>query len=152
MKKLNYLIVLLVVLIASSCAKDEKLIVGTWKAASFSSTNCNDPADNWEMDFVNGCFSQSEFGFGIEICMEFTFNKDKTYTVVTKSTYTFLGETETETETETGTYTITGDKIRICDNTGDCDEGTFAVTKSSLTFFDLDAEDGCKTEFRMVKK
>jgi hypothetical protein len=152
MKKLNFLFVLMVILLASSCNKDENLIVGTWKAASFISAECDNPEDNFNMDFINGCFSQSDLGFSIEVCMEITFNKDKTYSTLTTSSFTFEGETETETETETGTYTITGDILKLCDGAGSCDEGTFAVTKTTLTLFDLDSEDGCKTEFRMTKK
>ena len=152
MKKLNFLIVLVVILLASSCNKDENLIVGTWKAASFVSTDCNNSEDNFNMEFINGCFSQSDLGFSIEVCMEIAFNKDKTYTTTTTSSFTFEGETETETETETGTYTITGSELKLCDGTGECEEGEFAVSKTTLTLYDLDADDGCKTEFRMVKK
>ena len=135
-------------LLVISCGKDdEDLIVGEWKVASLTATNCFDSEDNMALVFSNGCLKQSVEGFDFEICMKLTFTSDGRYTFETKTS--FFGETETETES--GTYSIDGNILRMCDGFGDCDEGEFSVTSSSLTFKSESSEDGCKTELRFVK-
>ncbi|MBK7093713.1 MAG: hypothetical protein IPH57_01100 [Saprospiraceae bacterium] len=147
MKNLILLTGLIVIFLASSCTKDEDLIIGTWLASSYINTNCKNTADNQNLTFTNGCSKQVTDGVEFDICMKMTFTESGTYILETK--FTFFGQTETETDN--GTYIITDGKIKICDDKGDCDDNTFSVDKKSLYFYGTDADTGCKTEFRFVK-
>ena len=149
MKNLKLLIGLMIVFLFISCGKDkdEDLIIGTWLASSFKSTNCKNTADNQDLTFTNGCSKQVTDGIEFDICMKITFTAAGTYSLETK--FTFFGQTETETDN--GTYTITDGKIKICDDTGDCDENTLNVDKKTLYFSGTDADTGCKNELRFIK-
>ncbi len=149
MKKQFFLVLTLFVFLFNSCTKDkpEDLIIGDWNIASLKSSNCNNSTDNASYTFTNGCTTITESGLSLTLCMKASFLKNGSYTIETKTT--FFGQTETDTET--GTYTISGNILKTCPTSGSCNEETFTITESTLSFSSTDATDGCKTETVLTK-
>lgn len=149
MKKQLFLLLTLFVFTFNSCIKDkpEDLIIGDWNIASIKSTNCNSSADNVAYTFTNGCTNITQSGLSITLCMKASFLKNGSYSIETKTT--FFGQTETETET--GTYTISGNILKTCPTNGTCNEETFTISESTMSFSSTDATDGCTTETVLTK-
>jgi hypothetical protein len=134
------------VLLFSSCSKDKDNISGNWDATSLVATQCDDPEDNQNLSFTDGCFSESLFGLEIKVCLTARFT-DETFTIT--SIYSFAGESETETQS--GTYTISGDKITLKSSDGESTEGTLNKKRDEMTITDMD-DDGCITTIKLKKK
>lgn len=143
----NFLVLVLMTVLVVSCSKDEKTVVGNWNFSSVVSTNCTDSADNGTVNFTNGCFKESVFGFEIELCGTAVFT-DKNYTFNSKTT--IFGETENISET--GTYTISGDKITFTATTGEKTEGTLNSDRNSLVINTKDDDTGCDQAITLIKK
>ncbi len=106
----KYLLILftVVAVIATSCQKDEKLILGKWEATNINGSIYDDDGTL----LFSGSFSPSQFG----MTMIIEFKKDNTYYGFTS----FMSDIDSETET--GNYTIT-------DNTLIMDGGDIATIK-----------------------
>lgn len=149
MKKLKFILILLLPVLFFSCKKDDpaELILGTWKATYLNSTNCTDATDNANYTFNNGCTSISQSGFTIELCEQITFNTGGSYTIEVKTV--FLGQSDSETTT--GTYTISGSTLKLCESGGSCDEASFDVSDKELVLNSTDSDTGCKTVTKFGK-
>lgn len=147
MKFLKLLSIVSLLIFFSACSKDEKSIIGSWEAVKLVASNCDDPEDNSDLNFVNGCFTEGVSGFEVSICITLTLNdKDFTLLNVTK----FLGESETETIT--GTYEISGNDITLNSKDGSFRKGTTNNAKTEMTIVDRDEDDGCVSTIILKKK
>ncbi|MBL7851259.1 MAG: lipocalin family protein [Cyclobacteriaceae bacterium] len=111
MKKLTLLesAYILVLLAAFACSKDEPTpsLMGTWKFASETRSNCTDPADNGTGTCTADCFT-------------LTF---------TATSYTFSAPGMT---TVNGTYTTSGNSITFTTSGGSSSTGTYTLKATTL--------------------
>jgi len=142
-------IVSLFIIIASflSCKKDDPAdtIVGNWKTTKLVSSGCTDPEENQNLTFTDGCYKESLLQ--VSICISATFSENGTYTLVTKTT--FFGATETDNID--GTYSISGNKITLCETPSLCEVSDFTLTENTLILNSKDVDSSCMSVLTMVK-
>ena len=143
MKANFYFLLTIVLLVFTSCEKDEDSIVGNWKAINLVTTSCNDASENVSLNFNEGC---SDFIFG-EICIDVSFAKNGTYVVTTKTSA--FGETQSEKSE--GSWEIVSGKLNLCEDGGECELSPYTLDNNILTFSSTDSDGGCKTTFKVKK-
>ena len=95
MKTLRLLPLFLAFLLVISCGKDdEDLIVGEWKVASLTATNCFDSEDNMALAFSDGCLKQSVEGFDFEVIQSNNWSKYRPKIILTEILSSNLSDLE----------------------------------------------------------
>ncbi len=125
MKNFASLFILLgIILMLSSCGDDDKKpvdpIVGTWKFSSETYEDCDDPSDNSSEIYT--CTDNE--------CSYLIFTADGKVRVEEKFGGAII-------YTENGTYTTTDSMITVCFD-ADCEDMTFTISGSTLTFSGAD--------------
>ncbi len=126
------------IFLLASCGDDSGEISGTYEIISISSSQCDDTDLNFSYNLENdNCIMES----GFEICVDGTFTLASNGSFTGSFTVMALGFSETDTFT--GTYTVDGNNITICDDTGDCETGTVNSSGDRITLRFPEDEDGC---------
>lgn len=121
-----------------SCGDDSSDITGTYKIVSISSSQCEDPDLNFSYNFENNdCITE----LGVEVCLDGTFTLGENESFTGSFTISALGSNFTESFS--GTYTIDGNDIIICENEGDCENGTISNNGNEISLRFPEDDDNC---------
>ena len=136
------------IILFAACKKDDETttdeVVGTWDAATFVNSNCNDSAEDGTVQAsALACNDVNTF-----VCTEISFEFKDDGTFTNEVTAIILGFDASETST--GTYTVTGDEVEICYSSG-CVTGTIADGQMTITTTD-DPDTGCDTDTILEKR
>lgn len=130
---LRILPVILLVILATSCKKDEPSatgsLLGTWKFTSQSLSGCTDPSNNGTDVCTTGCGTLT----------------------ITATTWTFADPIPSNSGN--GTYTTSGNSITITVTSGSGPAGTYtyAIAGSVLTFSDTNYGGGCTGQLNFTR-
>lgn len=145
MKNLTYLLFLAFLSIAiTSCGDDEptleEQIIGTWNLLSLTTSGCDDPSDNLDLDFgTSGCATI----MGEELCT------NATYTFTSGGAFRTGGSISAGSQilldlSGGGTFTVEGNMVTICDEVDDeCDTATVTVVDDRMTVRTTSSDDNC---------
>ncbi len=139
MKKFQFALVAISLLLASCSESLEDSLVGTWNLESWEITGCNDPSENFAQLIADdmGCVTDG----GSSIC--------QTVVVADNGTYVNTVNIGGDIESINGTFTVSEDDVATFCEGGEC--YTPEIDGDILTLTDVDAEDGC-TFTRTYKK
>ncbi len=147
----SFSLLIIVLLTFSACEKEETIdsrLYGTWIADRIKLSNCDDPANNNDLDFTGNdgyCGEQD----GVPFCAtaDMIFREDLTFTINIYITATVAGFPVQQTETENGTWRTEGDKLITTDSNGETGTGTYTINGSDLYYNAINSTDGCFNEF-----
>ncbi len=131
-----------------SCKKEATpSIVGTWKATRIETKGCTKSTDNKILQLgANDCTVEG----GIEYCLTIL------YVLNLDGTFTYSNTTKIAgfpfSETKKGTYTVTGNKLTLCESNGACSDGTFTLSASTLVVETADKNNGCTNIVNLTRQ
>ncbi len=131
-----------------SCKKEDTgSLVGIWKATRIETKNCTKASDDRILELgANDCTVVSNIEYCVTI--KYALNSD--------GTYQYYNTTKIAgfpfSETKNGTYTVSGNKLTLCENNGSCSDGTFTVSSTTLTVNSKDSSSGCDSNLRFQRQ
>jgi Domain of unknown function (DUF5004) len=149
MKQYLYVVALLT-FVASvfSCKKEgTPSIVGTWKATRMETKSCTKSTDNRILELgANDCTVVG----GIEYCLTIV------YVLNLDGTFTYSNNTKIAgfpfSETKSGTYTVSDNKLTLCETNAACSDGTFTLSTSTLIVDTVDKSSGCTNIVKLTRQ
>jgi len=130
------------VLLLAACSDDDDSISGTYKIASITNSNCNNPAENYDLNLEDdGCDTLS----GIEVCESGTinFSADGNFTSTLRLNAPALGDIFSFNST--GTYVANGSNLTVCAQF--CEDWTLSGDKLIFT----QTNNGCESVIEMLR-